>query len=171
MGSDPTPREVGTSAAEATTVQFRNENTLLAARVIHLATLVRRAASQRFRRMFDLSMLEWLIVVHLSSEAPVSLTALARNASLDLQRASLAVTRLAKRELASRSKNPHNAREAQIELTPRGHAVFNAIIENWLNKELVAGLTEAEQAAAGELIQRLILRADRILERDEKGYL
>ena len=100
-----------------------------------------------------------------------ALTALARNASLDLQRTSLAVTGLAKRELASRIKNSRNARETLVQLTPRGHAVFNAIIENWLNKELVAGLSAAEQAAAGEIMRRLVLRAGHILERDDKGYI
>src|ERR1700722_11848320 len=129
---------------------------LLAAEIIRLATLVRRAASQRFRRMFDLSTLEWLIVVHLAAEPPLSLTKLAHDASLDLQRASLAVTRLVKRQLAFRRKNPLNARETRVELTPRGHAVFNAIIENWLNKEMVAGLSDAEQTAAGQMMQRLI---------------
>jgi DNA-binding MarR family transcriptional regulator len=154
-------------AAEATALEERD---LLAAQIIRLATLVRRAASQRFRRMFDLSTLEWLVVVHLACEAPLSLTTLARNATLDPQRASLAATRLVKRELVSRTKNPHNAREAQIALTPRGHAVFNAIIENWLNKELAAGLSESETKAAGELVKRLVLKAEQILERDTKGY-
>jgi DNA-binding MarR family transcriptional regulator len=121
--------------------------------------------------MFDLSMLEWLIVVHLAAEPPLSLTKLAHDASLDLQRASLAVTRLVKRQLASRHKNPQNARETRVELTPRGHAVFNAIIENWLNKEMVAGLSERELVAAGAMMQRLIQRTEFVLERDEKGYL
>jgi DNA-binding MarR family transcriptional regulator len=121
--------------------------------------------------MFDLSMLEWLIVVHLAAEPPLSLTKLARDASLDLQRASLAVSRLVKRQLASRRKNPLNARETRVELTPRGHAVFNAIIDNWLNKEMTAGLTEAEHTAAGAMMERLIQRAEFVLERDEKGYL
>jgi DNA-binding MarR family transcriptional regulator len=169
MTSGSVPPKVATSVGEES--EFHGVQTLLAFQVICLSTLVRRAASQRFRRMFDLSMLEWLIVVHLAAEAPVSLTALARNASLDLQRTSLAVTGLAKRELASRSKNSRNARETLVQLTPRGHAVFNAIIENWLNKELVAGLSAAEQAAAGEIMRRLVLRAGHILERDDKGYL
>jgi len=155
--------------SEAAVDQAAGVPDLLAAQVIRLATLVRRAASQRFRRMFDLSTLEWLVVVHLAADAPVSLTALARNATLDLQRTSLAVTRLAKRDLVSRSKNPKNAREAQISLAPRGRAVFNAIIENWLNKELVAGLSERELRAARDLVKGLVLKAEQILERDSKG--
>jgi len=143
---------------------------LLAAEIIRLATLVRRAASQRFRRMFDLSTLEWLVVVHLASDAPHSLTSLARSATIDLQRTSLAVGRLVKRDLVSRTKNPRNAREAQIDLTPRGRAVFNAIIENWLNKELAAGLSESELAAASALMKRLVVRAEQVLERDTRGY-
>jgi DNA-binding MarR family transcriptional regulator len=143
---------------------------LLAAHVIRLATLVRRAASQRFRRMFDLSMLEWLVVVHLAADAPVSLTALARNAGLDLQRASLAVTRLAKRTLVSRTRNPDNAREARVALTPRGRAVFNAIIENWLNKELTMGLSETEIAAATTVLERLTAKAEQLLQREAKGF-
>jgi DNA-binding MarR family transcriptional regulator len=146
------------------------ERDLLAAHIIRLATLVRRAASQRFRRMFDLSTLEWLVVVHLAADAPVSLKALARNATLDLQRMSSAVARLVKRDLVSRTKNPRNAREAHIALTPRGRAVFNAIIENWLNKELTIGLSESEMKAASDLVQRLALTAEQLLERDARGY-
>ena len=147
-----------------------DEQELLAAQVIRLATLVRRAASQRFRRMFELSMLEWLIVVQLAPDSQVSLTALARSASLDLQRTSLAVTRLVKRDLVERRKNPQNAREAQITLTPRGRAVFNAIIENWLNKELVAGLSQRELRAAGDVLGRLLLKAELLLDRDSKSF-
>ncbi|HUB95241.1 MAG TPA: MarR family transcriptional regulator, partial [Stellaceae bacterium] len=143
MASDFGPSDDGQSAGQAS--DYHSDQSLLAAQVIRLSTLVRRAASQRFRRMFDLSMLEWLIVVHLAAEPPISLTKLAHNASLDFQRASLAVTRLVKRQLAARLKNPRNARETRVELTPRGHAVFNAIIENWLNKELMAGFSDSEQ--------------------------
>jgi DNA-binding MarR family transcriptional regulator len=163
---------VSAGSSEAVAEDFGvDEPDLLAAQVIRLATLVRRAVSQRFRRMFDLSMLEWLLVVHLAADAPVSLTLLAKNASLDLQRTSSAVTRLAKRELVSRARNPRNAREALVALTPRGRAVFNAIIENWLNKELVAEFSEAELIAARDLIGRLIATSEHILERDGKDYL
>ena len=147
------------------------EHDLPAWRVLRLATLVRRAASQRFRRMFDLSTLEWLVVVHLAADAPVSLTALSRNAGLDSQRASLAVSRLQKRELVARSRNPRNAREAHIALTPRGQAMFNAIIENWLNKELFSGYSEAELAAASELLSRLAMKAEQILHQELKGLV
>lgn len=156
------------AAAEGPEIEVRG---LLAAQIIHLATLVRRAASQRFRRMFDLSLLEWLALVHLASERSLSITALARNATLDLQRTSLAIGRLAKRDLVSRTRNPTNAREALVALTPRGRAVFNAIIENWLEKELTAGFTDRETAAARDLMIRLTRRAERILERDNDPYL
>jgi DNA-binding MarR family transcriptional regulator len=168
LSLDPERSDEGQGTGPAT--DFRSDHNLLAAQLIRLSTIVRRAASQRFRRMFDLSMLEWLIVVHLAAEPPISLTMLARNASLDLQRASLAVAKLVKRQLASRFKNPRNAREMRVELTPRGYAVFNAIIENWLNKELTAGFSETEQAAAGEILRRLMVRAERVLEREEQGY-
>jgi DNA-binding MarR family transcriptional regulator len=168
MISDPSRETVDEAGEPAADVL---EQDLLAAQIIRLGTLVRRAASQRFRRIFDLTMLEWLLVVHLAAEAPVTMTELARHASLDLQRAGLAVTRLTKRDLASRTKNPRNRREAQIALTPRGRAVFNAIIENWLNKELTAGLSERELAAAMQLMKQLNAKAEHIIERDEKGYL
>ena len=168
MTSDPSRRTADEPAEQAGDVIDQG---LLAAQVIRLGTLVRRAASQRFRRIFDLTMLEWLLVVHLAAEAPVTMTELARNASLDLQRASLAVTRLTKRDLASRTKNPRNRREVQIALTPRGRAVFNAIIENWLNKELTAGFSERELGAAIHLLRLLTAKAEHIIERDEKGYL
>lgn len=145
------------------------DQTLLAWPVLRLATLIRRAATQRFRRMFDLTMLEWLIVVHLAGEGAVSLSALSRNAGLDPQRAGLAVSRLAKRGLIDRTRNPQSARELRLLLTPRGRAVFNAIVENWLNKELCSGLGEAEVAGAREALDRLVLRAEQMLQRELKG--
>ena len=90
--------------SEPSTVPEQRE--LLAWHVIRLATAVRRAVTQRFKRMFDVSMVEWLVIAHLAAEAPVSLTVLARSANLDAQRTALAVGRLAKRDLVTRTKNP-----------------------------------------------------------------
>jgi DNA-binding MarR family transcriptional regulator len=142
---------------------------ILAWHLIRLASTVRRAAAQRFRRMFDMTMIEWQIVAHLAAEAPVSLTALARNASLDTQRTSVAVARLAKRQLVSRAQNPANRREARVALTPRGWAVFNAMIENWLGKEFAHGLSEAEIASANDVLGRLAEKADQILAKELKS--
>ncbi len=142
---------------------------VLAWNLIHLSTMVRRAASQRLRRMFDMTMIEWLIITHLAAEAPLSLTALAHNACIDPQRTSLAVGRLAEKALVLRTQNPSNRREAQVELTPRGRAVFNAVIENWLGKELAHGMSDTELAQANDLLARLATRADQILSRELKG--
>ncbi len=139
--------------------------------VIRLATTVRSATSQRFRRMFDMSMVEWLIITYLAADAPISLTALARGASLDTQRTGAAVAQLVKRDLVSRTKNPVNGREAAVALTPRGQAVFNAIIENWLNKELTHGFTEAEIAAASDLLRRLTDKALQVLAQEQKDVV
>ena len=143
--------------------------TLLAWPVLRLATLVRRAAAQRFRRMFELTMLEWVIVVHLAGEAPISVSTLARNAGLDPQRAGAAVHRLASRGLVDRSPNPRSARELQLSLAPRGRAAFNAIIENWLNKELCSGLSASELAATRDALNRLVLKAEHMLQREVRG--
>jgi len=145
------------------------ERDLIAWRVISLATLVRRTASQRFRRMFGLTMVEWLIVVHLAAESPVSLTALAYNSGLDKGRASNGVAKLVAGTLVARGKSARNRREAELTLTPRGRAVFNAIIQNWINKELLAGMTEAEIAAASDLLSRMTIKADHLLQRELKG--
>jgi len=152
--------------SEPSTVPEQRE--LLAWHVIRLATAVRRAVTQRFKRMFDVSMVEWLVIAHLAAEAPVSLTVLARSANLDAQRTALAVGRLAKRDLVTRTKNPLNGREALVALTARGHAVFNAIIENWLDQELTHGLTGAEFAAARDMVKRLADGADQMLAREIK---
>jgi len=145
------------------------ERDLVAWRVISLATLVRRSASQRFRRMFGLSTVEWLIVVHLAAESPVSLTTLAYSAGLDKGRASNGVAKLVAGSLVARGKSARNRREAELTLTPRGRAVFNAIIQNWINKELLAGMSESEIAAASDLLARLTLKADLLLQREMKG--
>jgi len=152
----------------AAPVAFSEQRELLAWHVIRLATAVRRAATQRFRRMFGVSMVEWLVIAHLAAEAPVSLTVLARSASLDTQRTALAVGQLAKRDLVSRTKNPANGREAQVALTARGRAVFNTIIENWLDQELTHGFSAAELASACDLVNRLADRADQILAHELK---
>ena len=145
------------------------ERDLLAWRVLSLATLIRRSASQRFRRMFGLSMVEWLILVHLAADSPVSLTALAYNSGLDKGRASNGVAKLVAGTLVERGRSPRNRREAELTLTPRGRAVFNAIIQNWINKELLAGMSESEIAAASDLLTRLTIKADHLLQRELKG--
>jgi DNA-binding MarR family transcriptional regulator len=142
---------------------------LLTWHVVRLTTAVRRAVTQRFRRMFDVSMIEWVVIAYLAVEPSVSLTALARNANLDAQRTSLAVARLAKRDLVTRTKNPENGRVVQVALTARGRAVFNAIIENWLDPELTHGFSAAELASAYDIVNHLADRADQILARELKS--
>jgi DNA-binding MarR family transcriptional regulator len=146
-----------------------SDHDLLASRLIAMGNLLRSSATQRFRHMFGLSLTEWLIVTQLAAEAPLPVNELATRTGLDQSRVSTVVTRLFTGGLVARAKNPENGRQVLLSLTPRGRSVFNAIIQNWLNKELVLGLAPNELATLNDLLDRLAIKARNLLEQESKG--
>jgi MarR family transcriptional regulator, organic hydroperoxide resistance regulator len=145
------------------------EQDLLASRLIVVGNLLRNGATQRFRHMFGLSLVEWLVVVQLASEAPLTINELAARVGLDYNRANIVITRLSVGGLAVRTKKPSDGHQARLSLTPRGRSVFIVIMQNWLNKELVLGLAPDEVDTLNNLLGRLAIKARKLVEQESRG--
>jgi DNA-binding MarR family transcriptional regulator len=88
----------------------------------------------------------------------VSQRRLATELGLSAGTISLRVDRLVGRGLVERQADPEDGRGALIELTPRGHELFEACVPEHLARAqaLVAGLAEDEREELGRLLGKLL---------------
>ncbi len=134
---------------------------LVSNRLLSLATLLRRSANLLYRRALGLSEVEWRILAIVGDYAPLTLGALVEILGLDKGQLSRGVTALVKRRILVRTAGPQDSREVHIALAPHGQATFAALIALALerNRELVAGLSQAEVAALLAALDRLLANA------------
>ncbi|MFC7556048.1 MarR family winged helix-turn-helix transcriptional regulator [Pseudoroseomonas wenyumeiae] len=91
---------------------------LLSYRIHQLANALSRGAAARYRREFDVSLMEWRTIALLGDFAPMTLKDLARQSGLDKGLASRVVSGLVQRGLVKRG-TASDARELALSLTPR----------------------------------------------------
>jgi DNA-binding MarR family transcriptional regulator len=141
---------------------------LVSSRVIHLATLLRRTASLAYKREFDLASSEWRILVLTGEFAPLSHGELTELASLDKGQLSRGVTALVDRGLLLRTRN---RRQAQIELTEEGRALFVGImaLAEERNRQLVRGIPEADVEAFFRTIEQMMRTAKELFRAEQEG--
>lgn len=133
----------------------------IASKVITLATLLRRASTLRFHRMFDLGLVEWRVLIRIGTSGPLSLNDVADHVGLAKSQISRVVTRLVERKLVSRKQNPKRSREVELTLTAKGRELHQAIIEAGLvrNRELISDIDTGALAATHQVIAELTERA------------
>lgn len=144
---------------------------LLSNKIMTLATLLRRSATQVYRRDLGLSQIEWRILAIVGDEAPLSLSRLVTILGLDKGQTSRGVTSLVRRRILSRSTDEGDSREVRIDLTARGREIFAALITTALvrNQSLVAGVGKPELATIFTELDRLIENAKRMLAATQQG--
>ncbi|MBC9176646.1 MarR family winged helix-turn-helix transcriptional regulator [Pseudoroseomonas ludipueritiae] len=131
---------------------------LLSYRIHQLANALSRGAAARYRREFDVSLMEWRTIALLGDFAPMTLKDLARQSGLDKGLASRVVSGLVQRGLVKRG-TASDARELALSLTPAGKTVFQGLMRSASERDAAfrAALTDAEAAclesALGKLIQ------------------
>ncbi|MDJ0389575.1 MarR family transcriptional regulator [Roseomonas sp. E05] len=131
---------------------------LLSYRIHRLANALSRGAAARYRREFDVSLMEWRTIALLGDFAPMSLKDLARQSGLDKGLASRVVGGLVERGLVRRG-TAADARELALSLTPAGRKVFRGLMRSAGERDdaFRAALTEAEMecldSAIGKLLQ------------------
>lgn len=140
---------------------------LVSSRVIHLATLLRRTASLAYKREFDLASSEWRILVLTGEFAPLSHGELTELASLDKGQLSRGVTALVDRGLLSRTRN---RRQAQIELSAEGRALFERImvLAEERNRQLVRGIPEADVDAFFRTVEQMMRTAKDLFRAEQE---
>jgi DNA-binding MarR family transcriptional regulator len=130
---------------------------LLSYRIHQLANALSRGAAARYRREFDVSLMEWRTIALLGGFAPMPLKDLARQSGLDKGLASRVVSGLVQRGLVQRG-TAADARELALSLTPAGTTVFQSLMQAAGERDAAfrAALTDTEAACLESAIGKLI---------------
>jgi DNA-binding MarR family transcriptional regulator len=136
---------------------------LLSYRIHRLANALSRGAALRYRRDFDVSLMEWRILALLGGFAPMTLKELARQSGLDKSLASRAVAGLVERGLVLRETGAEDAREVALRLSPAGTRAYLGLMEGALERDaaFAAVLTDAERAMLDAVLVKLEAEARR----------
>jgi len=136
---------------------------LLSYRIHRLANALSRGAALRYRKEFDVSLMEWRIIALLGSFAPMTLKALAQQSGLDKSLASRAVAGLVDRRLVLRAAGREDGREIALRLTPAGRKLHERLMAAALERDdaFATCLTAEEHAVLTSAIRKLEAEARR----------
>lgn len=102
---------------------------LLSYRVHRLANALSRGAASRYRREFDVSLMEWRTLALLGGFSPMALKELSRQSGLDKAQASRTVSALVTRGLVLREVGREDAREVTLRLSPAGEVLYTGLMD------------------------------------------
>jgi len=137
---------------------------LLSYRIHRLANALSRGAALRYRREFDVSLMEWRILALLGAFAPMTLKRLARESGLDKSQASRAVAGLVARGLVLRLPGQGDARELALRLSAEGERLQQGLMQAARERDaaLRAALGATERAVLDAALDRLEATARRL---------
>lgn len=145
-------------------------NTLVTIRMIRLFILLRRGGILAQRRRFDLSEIEWRIMIYLGDDAPLSLNGLAELLMQDRGQLSRAVKAMVARGLLTRERKPGGPK-IEIELSDKGRALHGQLVD-WVverDARLTEGLDPADIAALWRTTDAMIARAEDLIEEEQRA--
>ena len=116
---------------------------------------------------FGITRREWRVLALLARHEGLLSSQLAERAQLDRARTSRAVTSLVAKKLVRRETGRADRRQAQLALTPQGHALYEALfpLVRDLNRELLAALPAEGTAQLEAALDALQSRADAMVQR------
>ena len=142
---------------------------LVQVKLVRLAELISRRASQTFEARFGVKNTELRILVILArADRPLAVSELARRARIDKAWISRSLAGLCARNLVERVAEPSHPRAPSLRLTDEGIALSCAIapIAEQHQVELIAGLSHAD---VDRLVDALLVNAEAGLARDQDG--
>ena len=118
---------------------------------------VSRALSKLYEERHGISIAEWRVIATLGQYKRMAAKDIGLHSRMHKTKVSRAVARLIERECVARSSNENDLREAFLELTPEGLAIYNDLVPRALAFE--AGLSEAlsksERVALDQILSKL----------------
>ncbi len=137
-------------------------------RIVGLAEIISRGASQVFEQRFGVKNTELRILVHLASGEPLAVNELARRTRVDKGWISRSLLGLEKRGLVRRSPHPTDTRASLVSLTKQGSDLVArfAPVAAARNRRLLEGLDQAE---VYRVLDGLFERAEDILRNPDQG--
>lgn len=150
----------------------RNEELrgLVSMRMIRLFVLLRRTGVLAQKRLFELSEIEWRVMVQLGDTAPLSLNGLAEKLVQDRGQLSRAVKCMVTRGLVTRERKPGGP-EIEIELSESGRALHAQMVR-WAverDRRLTDGIDADQIATVLDVTDRMIGRAEAMLEEEQQA--
>ena len=108
----------------------------------------------------DLTLAQLSILITLFERGPMRMTDLAAHERVRTPTTTVAIRRLEKLGLVSRSRDPGDLRAVLVEITPRGHAVRGESLA--ARHEELAGMLSALSSDEQEMLYRAVLPLDRL---------
>ncbi len=131
-------------------------------RIVQLAEIIARGASQVFEQRFGVKNTELRILIQLGGKQPLAVNELARRTRVDKGWISRSLRGLEKRGLVQRMDHPTDSRASQVSLTPKGDQLIRdfAPVAAARNQRLLASLEEGE---VHRILEGLFSNAERLL--------
>jgi DNA-binding MarR family transcriptional regulator len=131
------------------------------AKVMTLATLLRRATALRFSRLFGVSLVEWRVVMRLAANPGISMTQLSDRIGLNKGQVSRAFANLAERGLVRSELHPTDTRKVVLSLTAEGDRLHQDMMAAGIarHSEFFDGISQEDLAIATSVIDRLTDKA------------
>ena len=135
---------------------------LATVRIVLLADIIARGASEAFEARFGVKNTELRILVQLDGPRPLPVNEIARRTRVDKAWISRTIRALERRGLVERAHHPTDTRASLVSLTGKGRELIEALapVARARNERLLEGLEPAE---VGRLLDALLLRADDLL--------
>ena len=140
---------------------------LFTSRIIALLDLLRRRGAMAHKREFDLSELEWRIMVQVGDHAPLSLNGLAELLTQDPGQLSRAVKAMVGRGLLTRERQ-RGSPAIQIGLSEEGRRVHAAMVDLAIRSEsmLLSGIAQQDIDTVAKVLDVLVEKAGDLLEKE-----
>ena len=138
---------------------------MMSSRLMVLANLLKRGAILRYKRLADLSSVEFGLVASLGRRPPMSVVRLAEAVGMDKGQISRALAVLVSRKLVAKAANPRDNRETLVSLTRSGLAAHDLIVAGAQerNQRLLEQLDGDDIAMLLDHIDRLTRKAEAML--------
>lgn len=162
---EPSAETAPASGRPQMSVPFRD---LVTMKMILLFGLLRRGGALAQRRHFDLSELEWRMMVHIAFR-PQSLSGLAELLMLDRGQLSRAVKAMVERGLLTRERKPGGP-EIVIALSEQGNALHEQMVEWAVARDgaLTGDIPPEDIATLGRSLDHMIGEARVLLDEERK---
>lgn len=126
-------------------------------RTARLAAQLSRGLAACYQAEFDISIVEWRILIHLASAPHISVRDIAIRVDLDRVQVTRAVQRLTVRQLVTKIANPEDRRLVRLALTDSGRELADKIAVLALAYEATAfaGLSAAQRQTLFDLLDQV----------------
>ncbi|WP_164116137.1 MarR family winged helix-turn-helix transcriptional regulator [Sphingorhabdus sp. Alg239-R122] len=122
--------------------------------------------AREYQNRFGLKIAEWRVMAILGDVGSATQRELVTATRMDKVAVSRSVKALAARALIKRNPNAADGRSQYLQLSKTGHELYDEIMPHAVDmeKRLLSALTNGEQRALADLLDRLMVQADEIAE-------